>query len=188
MKTKLFSIALIGMFAFYLTNCSTDETVQDELQENIVKNTLTDYNFLGQPLNSRSEIKGVKVKKAIKFQRSQGSFEFNYTVDGCSPYPYLTINGTGIASHIGNFSVVNYGCYDGLSVIFGIITAANGDEIHTYINSAYQDLNSGLWYYHYKIYNGTGRFDGAFGDIYMDGILDFESFEWSLQGEGTITY
>lgn len=188
MKTKLFSIALIGMFAFILAGCSTDETVQNDLQEKIVQYTLTDYHFLGQPPTSIYRKNGVAVEKTIKFHEAEGPFEFKYGVDGCDPYPYLNINGTGIASHIGNYSVINYGCYDGFSLILGVITAANGDEIHTYINSAYQDLETGMWYYHYKVYNGTGRFAGAEGDIYMTGTLDFENFKWSLQGEGFITY
>lgn len=188
MKTKLFSIALIGMFAFFLAGCSTEETVQDKLQEEVVLNTITDYHFLGQPPASTSRINGNAVEKTIKFFEADGPFEFDYDVNGCAPYPYATITGSGIASLIGNYNVINYGCYDGFSVILGVITAANGDEIHTYINSAYQDLNTGLWYYHYKVYNGTGRFLGAFGDIYVQGALDFDNFVWSLQGEGTITY
>lgn len=188
MKTKLFSIALIVMFAFILAGCSTGETVQDEWQEKLVQNTLTDYHFLGQPPASAYRKNGVAVEKTIKFFRSGGPFMFDFTVDGCAPYPYLTVNGSGIASHIGNFSVTNYGCYDGSSLILGIITAANGDEIHTYIDSAYEDGDTGLWYYHYKIYNGTERFTGAEGDIYMYGTLDDENFVWSLQGEGNITY
>lgn len=178
----------MGMFAFILAGCSTEETVQDNMRDEMVQNTIKDYHFLGQSPALTLRKNGVAVEKTFKFHRAEGPFEFDYEVNGCAPYPYLTVSGTGIASHIGNFDVINAGCYDGFSIILGTITAANGNEIHTYINYAYQDLATGLWYYHYVVYNGTGRFAGAVGDIYMYGTLDFENFVWSLQGEGTITY
>ncbi len=67
------------------------------------------------------------------------------------------------------------------------IVVGNGPSFAKF-KSAYQDVNTGIWYYHYVIYNGTGRFEGATGDINMYGTLDFENFVWNLQGEGTITY
>ena len=38
-----------------------------------------------------------------------------------------------------------------MSVMNGKITAANGDEIHTYVESAWQDLETEIWYFHYII-------------------------------------
>ena len=188
MKIKLLSIALTGILAIILAGCTTEETIQDNMQKEIVQNIITDYHYLGETPTTTLRKNGVAVEKTIKFRKGEGTFNFDFTNNECNGAPYLTISGSGNASHIGNFNVINFGCYDGFSVILGVITAANGDEIHTYINAAYQDLETGLWHYHYVVYNGTGRFTDAFGDIYMYGTLDFENFVWSLQGEGTITY
>jgi len=112
----------------------------------------------------------------------------DYTSEECDPAPYLTLSGDGNASHIGHYTVVNFGCYDGESLISGIITAANGDEIYTYVTSAELDPETDIWYYHYVIDGGTGRFDGAYGEVDLFGTIDFESYEWTMEGEGTITY
>ena len=130
-----------------------------------------------------------QMTKTIKFFEATGPIEFDYTVGGCTPYPYETVTGEGNASHIGHYTVLNTGCFDGTSVIYGVITAANGDEIQTYI--AYDVYVDGIWYFHYVVYGGTGRFDGVCGYIDMYGTLDlvFEgdppypiSGTWTLEG------
>jgi hypothetical protein len=188
MKTKLLSIALIGLLTSIMVNCSKDDTVKSEAQQEMVLSPLADYNFIGYPPATMFRKAGKAVTKTIKFFEVTGPFEFDYTVDGCAPFPYLTIYGEGNASHIGRYTVQDVGCYDGESPIFGSITAANGDEIHTYVASAVQDLDTGIWTYHYIIYEGTGQFDGVYGNIYLLGTIDFENFTWTMWGEGEITY
>ena len=78
----------------------------------------------------------------------------------------------------------------------GIMTAANGDELHT--NIPYPEDGSiwkenGVTYYEYTIMGGTGRFEGASGTILMWGIGtpdpdDPFTGTWEMEGEGTITY
>jgi len=135
-----------------------------------------------------------QMTKTIKFFEATGPIEFDYTVGGCTPYPYETVTGEGNASHIGHYTVLNTGCFDG-SLISGKITAANGDEIHTYI--AYAVNVDGIWYFHYIVNGGTGRFDCVSGYIDMYGTIDlvFEgdpphpiSGTWTLEGEGVIVY
>lgn len=188
MKTKLLSIALICMLASIMVNCSKDDTLKSEEQQEMVQSPLANYNFIGFPPVTTSRKSGKAVTKSIKFFEITGTFEFDFTVDGCSPSPYLIISGEGNASHFGHYTVVNHGCYDGESPIFGTISAANGDEIHTYVASAVQDEYTGVWNYHYVVYEGTGKFDGVYGDIYLLGPIDFENWTWTMSGEGEITY
>lgn len=186
MKTKILSTAFISILMLTLIGCSNDGIINKDLQEQNTELTLENYVFKG--LSPATMVNNHAITKVIKFFEAEGPFEFDYTVAGCSPAPYLTVSGSGNATHLGLYKIINQGCYDGYSLILGTITAANGDEIHTYIESAYQDVITGIWYYHYVIYNGTGKFEGATGAINMYGTLDFENFVWNLQGEGTITY
>ena len=167
---KFFSL-LIGVI-FLATACQKDNLVNEN-----------DLSVISH------EKAGKPVTKTIKFFEVSGTFQFDYNSGVCDPgVPYATLEGDGNASHIGHYTVLNYGCYDGESVINGIITAANGDEIHTYVESAELDEDTGIWYYHYVIDGGTGRFDGASGDVDLFGTIDFVNFEWTMEGEGTITY
>lgn len=167
---KKFFVLLIGAI-FLATACQEDNLVNEN-----------DLSVISH------EKAGKPVTKTIKFFEASGPFELEDNVEGCAPYPYMTVSGEGNASHIGHYTVLNYGCFDQVSPVFGIITAANGDEIHTYVTSAWQDPDTEIWYYHYVIYGGTGRFDGAYGDVDLFGTIDFENFEWTMEGEGTITY
>ena len=188
MKTKLLSIALIGLFTLIMVNCSKDNTVKSEAQQEMIQSPLANYKFTGYPPGTMFRKSGKAVTKTIKFFEITGPFKFDFTVDGCAPSPYLTLNGEGNASHIGHYTVENHGCYDGESPMLGTLTAANGDEIYTYVASAVQDENTGIWNYHFVVYDGTGQFVGVYGDIYLLGTIDFENWTWTMYGEGEITY
>jgi len=132
------------------------------------------YNFTGS-INSKPKT------KTIKFHRSWGTFEI---VDE-DPYYQTLIIGEGNATLIGHFTNLNtydsdaYGTPIGCPWL-GFITAANGDEIYTQL----VDMGPP---YQYVIIGGTGRFEGATGDIYMEGEV-YPDFSWYMEGEGTITY
>lgn len=188
MKTKLLSIAFIGVLALIMINCSKDYDVKSDVQQDVIQSPLANYSFIGNPLGKTLIKPGKDVTKTIKFFDATGPFEFDFNVDGCAPAPYLTISGKGNASHIGYYTVENHGCYDGESPMLGIITAANGDKLYTYVASAVQDQITGIWTYHYVIYDGTGQFADVYGDIYMLGTIDFENWTWTMSGQGEITY
>jgi len=188
MKTKLLSMALMGLLTFFMLNCSKDNAVKSEAQQEMVVPAMANYTFTGQPPKTMFRKSGEAVTKTIKFFKVTGPFEFDFNVDGCAPSPYLTLYGVGNASHIGHYTVENHGCYDGESPVFGTLTAANGDEIYSYVASAVQDPDSGVWDYHFVVYDGTGQFDGVYGDIYLLGTIDFENWTWTMFGEGEITY
>ncbi|MBT8272147.1 MAG: hypothetical protein KJO25_08895 [Bacteroidia bacterium] len=188
MRTNVFSFALFSLFALLMAACSTDEPVSNEFLNISIEAPVDNYYFMGQPPETRNEGSNEGVTKTIKFYEASGPFELDFTSELCTPAPYLSIYGYGNASHIGRYQVVNGGCYDGMSLILGVITAANGDEINTYIASAVQDMATGIWTYHYVIYAGSGRFEAAYGDIFLTGTIDFVNWVWTLKGEGTITY
>ncbi len=188
MKTKLFTVALISMFTIIMVNCSKEEPIKNEVQEEMdVKSILDNYHFFGEPPTVIQEKSGKSITKTIKFFETEGLIEFS-AKEECGSYPYATVTGSGNATHIGKYHVLNIGCYDGVSPILGFITAANGDEIHTYVASAEQDPETEIWTYHYIIYNGTGRFLNATGEVFMTGVIDTENLVWKLKGEGTIFY
>ena len=188
MRTHVFSFALFSLFALLMVACSNDEPVSNELLNTSIEAPVDNYYFTGQPPRTPTENPGSDVTKTIKFFEASGPFELDFTSELCAPAPYLSIYGYGNGSHIGRYQVVAGGCYDGMSLILGVITSANGDEINTYIASAVQDMATGIWTYHYVIYDGSGRFENAYGDIYLTGTIDFINWTWTLAGEGTITY
>ena len=109
------------------------------------------------------------------------------------------VSGSGNTSHLGKFTVENFGCYDvfgGTGQVgewLGYITAANGDMIHTELIYSWEA--DGYDWYLYDILGGTGRFEGASGYIENYGNTDyfnpdnpFEGGEWDLEGEGIIVY
>lgn len=187
MRTKQSIFTLISMLILIFVGCGEEDLVNKELQD-LDMSYLKNYEFIGSPPVATFKKSGKRVTREIIFFETEGPMAFDYEVDGCAPAPYVTVTGEGNASLIGHYSVENRGCYDGISPIFGVITAANGDEIHTYIATAEQDPVSGIWTYHYIVYGGTGRFMEAEGDIFMFGITDFVNMIWNLEGEGMITF
>jgi hypothetical protein len=137
---------------------------------------------------------GVK-EKIITFKQSSGIMEV-IPCEDCATGFQLYISGSGIATHLGNFTVINTVCFD-LSTFetvgehLGFIYAANGDEIHTeMINGPYfPEGPDGPAYYDYQVLEGTGRFaDVTGGDWIMIGTADLANFTWELQGGGPIYF
>jgi hypothetical protein len=95
----------------------------------------------------------------------------------------LLVQGTGHATHLGAFTVINYLCYEDPTITRGLLTAANGDQIHTMVTGP--PVNG---VYNYAILGGTGRFEGATGYIDMWGDIDIIAETFDLEGLGEITY
>ena len=95
----------------------------------------------------------------------------------------LLVQGSGHASHLGAFTVINYLCYENPGITRGLLTAANGDQIHTMVTGPPVD---GV--YNYAILGGTGRFEEATGYIDMWGDIDLVAETFDLEGLGEITY
>lgn len=170
------SIIFLFAFCFIAFACSKDESLlQDE------------------DLNVLTELKSKKLKtKTLSIKRSWGTMEMIFMDSPCSPDSYqFVINGQGNANLLGRFTVRNEVCFlpgeDGQiipqSAWLGVLTAANGDEIHTMLDFTWEGEG-----YYYIIIDGTGKFDGATGYIIMTGVTDYETWTYELKGEGEITY
>jgi hypothetical protein len=135
-------------------------------------------------------LKGAKLKtKTLKIHESSGTLLYPNTIiscdvcDMCESMSLLYVQGTGHATHLGAFTVINYLCVDQPSVLRGLLTAANGDQIHTKLMGPPVD---GV--FHYAIEGGSGRFAGAEGYIDMWGLIDEEKEIFELEGLGEIRY
>jgi len=139
-------------------------------------------------------LKGAKlVTKTLKIHESKG-IVLDPPVpceicDMCESPSMLLVQGTGHATHLGAFTVVNYFCLSEFPpiVLRGMLTAANGDKIHTMVTKEPYVDERGLVYY-YSILDGNGRFEGAKGHIEMWGLIDYDLGIFDLQGLGEIIY
>jgi len=136
--------------------------------------------------------------KTIKFRESSGIMEYIPGASYCNQFGggmLLKITGSGKASVLGNFSVINEVCLDmdtgtPISLFLGTLKAKNGDQINTQLLGEYVDPNDpNVNVYDYKVLGGTGRFQKITGgSITMFGQVDYTNNVWSLQGEGTLIY
>lgn len=171
MKKHLLYIFALLLLAF---GCSEEEAVVPD-DEAVYKN-------------------GMK-EKIITFKQSSGTME----VIPCSDCPtgfQFYISGTGIATHLGNFTVVNTVCFDPVTGEFsgdwlGFITAANGDQLHTQMvyGPYFPEGPEGPTYYDYDVQEGTGRFEDVTGGNFITyGYADWDNMTWTLQGGGPIYF
>jgi hypothetical protein len=129
--------------------------------------------------------------------KASGALEFNYGPENVC-YPYFAQNrnyGTGTASHFGKITLESTYCVNQQggfeSVWTGTITTANGDVIYFKnedpASTCTLDEN---WNAHveYNIVGGTGRYAGATGFFYMNGVVNIPEKFWNVEGAGTINY
>jgi len=158
---------------------------------------------VGPPYVTAGYIAPKQLTKTLKTIKASGPFALyppghpsNNCDEGiCKVY----VSGSGNCSHLGKFTVENFGCFDvfgGTGQVgdwFGFLTAANGDMINTQLIYSWEA--DGLDWYFYDIIGGDGRFDGASGYIenygntdYFNPLNPFEGGIWDLEGEGVIVY
>lgn len=171
MKKQLLYISALLVLAF---GCSKDDAVTPD-DEAAYKNGVTE--------------------KIITFKQSSGIMEVIPCADCATGYQ-LYISGSGNATHLGNFTVINTVCFDvatfeAVGDHLGFIYAANGDELHTKIvyGPYFPEGPDGPLYYDYEVLMGTGRFaDVTGGDWVMYGTVDLMNMTWELQGGGPIYF
>ena len=128
---------------------------------------------------------------------------FNPTPDDCNivlpgeDFPlYFEQTGSGVASHIGQYTFVNTACLglDGLEEFEGVITASNGDEIHYGLDKieCVNNPSSNFCPYEpatftYLIDGGTGRFEEASGTLIINGLFVPDG-KFEATGYAEITY
>jgi hypothetical protein len=201
---KKYLAILVGV-VFIVTSCTKSDfenefPVNQNNEETLMK-TLHSFNTYSPVEESAIFSKSSNanaVTKTIVFHPSAGTFGVVPNPGYCpdfNPPLQMVIEGGGIATHIGRYSVENLACVDisgnFLSPVLGFITAANGDVIYTQLGAPYPDLeNAPNFYYPYTIIGGSsgGRFEEASGSITMYGVIDYVAGTWTLSGEGEITY
>jgi hypothetical protein len=122
----------------------------------------------------------------------KGSFEGDVTVTGAPPILSVVVEGTGTATHLGQFSVdiphvvivkthTAIGTYE--------FTAANGDTLTAdFTGTATPTDTPGVLYIEETatIKGGTGRFAGATGSFTCERLYDMITGETTGSFEGTI--
>jgi hypothetical protein len=176
MKKHFISILVLALL---VCSCSKDDAVKPD-DEAVYKNGVTE--------------------KIITFKQSSGTIEV-IPCEDCATGWQLRTPGSGIATHLGNFTLLNTVCIEITSFEpfefipvgdwLGFITAANGHELHTQmVNGPYfPEGPEGPEYYDYSVLDGTGRFaDVTGGDWVIYGSTDVVNFTWDVQGGGPIYF
>lgn len=154
------------------------------------KESVTPESDYGDDVLKKAEV-AKEVTKTLKFHESSGVMSVVPSSE-CTEFGLqFIIQGTGHATHLGAFKVQNIFCVntdgDPISPIMGILTAANGDHLFTMVIGTSIDEALGL-IYHYMIYDGDGRFEGATGHIDMWGLIDYDTMTFALEGLGEVIY
>ena len=100
-----------------------------------------------------------------------------------------TMAGTGTITHLGRVTWEAEHCFYADFTFGGAeltITAANGDQLF----GTYDGMMTGAttWIDTMIILDGTGRFEGATGEVAESGWVDMDSGYMEVTGEGWITY
>ena len=195
---------------FLLASCQSDQLESDDalVQDNdkvLVKamESLGNYESTANFSEVSKSVNANQVTRPFKILYSRGSIGVMPNSDpytngpdsGCEGFGDLQfmVEGGGIASLIGKFSVLNLSCVDVdgnfVSPLLGWITAANGDVLHTMVVGVTPDLdNPGFATYRYMVIGGSegGRFENASGWIEIYGDTTANPFD--LVGWGELTY
>ncbi len=156
-----------------------------------------DDDFQTEVIGESSDLLKSAVTKQFKITKASGALEIHYGPENVC-YPYFAQNrnyGTGTASHFGKIALESAYCVDQQGVFqsswSGTITTANGDVIY-FMNDdpASTSTLDENWNAHveYNIVGGTGRYAGATGFFYMNGIVNIPEKYWNVEGAGTINY
>lgn len=108
----------------------------------------------------------------------------------CGDQPWqvmLYVQGEGQATHLGRTMLDLSACWDMLTYepvgeVLAVYTAANGDELWMRVVGDYSMVGTD-----YEVYDGTGRFEGATGLLYVTGE-QYPDFTWTTDVTGWIAY
>lgn len=187
---------------FLFASCQSDELQSDEVlvmnNDVILMKAIESFkNYKSTKQSSTTAYKSDnanRVTKEMVIKYSRGNIDVVVNPDACganNPPLQFVLNGGGIASLIGQYTVLNIACIgpDGLEdPLLGFITAANGDEIYTELfQTIPDDDKEDFATLDYDIIGGSGRFEGATGKLYIYGEIVL-SGPYEAVGWATITY
>lgn len=191
MKTQ---IALFFALLIAAIGCSKVTSLNEEIPDpELLFSPFFNYSFPGDLPVNQDMLKSATVAKTIKFWEISGPMEFQANGD-CAPYYNVRLTGVGQSSLMGQYNVLDVFCSDGVGAvgpIYGFLTAANGDEIHTMVTGAgpAEDNDKYEAYYTYMVLDGTGRFENIVsGEMIIYVNADFGSMTWNGEGEGTLIF
>ena len=185
------------LLIFTLMLGCTEEMIQNDLEApeekalntELILSPLYNYTTTERQVNFKPQLRGNAVTKTLKSE-SAGTLSFFPFSSECSDNIQVVIEGEGLATHLGLFTIRLTYCTDGenlLGPIAGTQTAANGDMLFTVLVGAGFDPELGA-FQDYIYYDGTGRFDGVTGETRLYGVVDYVNLVFSNHGVGTITY
>ena len=111
--------------------------------------------------------------------------------DEAAGVAYSAVPGEGTMTHVGRFELEQAGCVNlatgAVTDGQGVLTAANGDQIHLAFAGSAVNLDPLTYELHYLTTGGTGRFSRAEGE--SDFVLVYTSeTTWIAEGGGWIRY
>ena len=104
---------------------------------------------------------------------------------------HSAVPGVGTMTHVGRFEIQQSGCIDSATGAItegrGVLTAANGDEIHLEFAGSATSVTPLTYALHYIVTGGTGRFLSAEGESDFVVIYTSET-TWIAEGGGWLSY
>lgn len=123
--------------------------------------------------------------------RSEGELVPLGWCDEAAGLAYSGVPGVGTMTHVGRFEIQQAGCFNietgAVTDGQGILTAANGDQIHLEYAGSVVDLSPPTYELHYVTTGGTGRFERAEGESDFVVVYTSET-TWIAEGGGWIRY
>ncbi len=123
----------------------------------------------------------------------------NVMITGGGEYtPEVTVNGNGNATHLGRVifsaeeTIVFDEFYNGFADQDFIFTAANGDQLNIHANSNLYPISADPFILGEEgsgtVTGGSGRFEGASGNIVLKASVNIDTWTAQISLKGTIMY
>ena len=197
-------ILLLIMACLAIIIGCTDDAVQNDITSTVENDALMVEKYLEPLMNYDIAInfpeyktnfnskRGNAVTKPLKIRESGTTTIVYPPNNGClDSEVFVIVEGEGQATHLGRHQMdIEFCSYDGFNsdyIVYGHMTAANGDIVYGILTEASADPEFGL-YQDWEFYDGTGRFEDAIGQIRLYVDYDFDNLTWSVHGVGTLTY
>jgi hypothetical protein len=177
MKTHI--LLLAGAMAWVACESATEPTAVDPSARETVQ-----FDAAAGPISDGLVLREFTLK-------SEGEFVRLGWCDEAAGLAYSAAPGEGTMTHVGRFELQQAGCVNLATGVVtdgqGILTAANGDQIHLAYAGSAVNLDPLTYELHYVTTGGTGRFSRAEGESDFVVVYTSET-TWIAEGGGWIRY